>query len=373
MHLSVERHYFPGNNTPQGFFSYYRYILSQREANKIICIKGGPGTGKSTFMKKIGEKFAELGEDIDYLHCSADEGSLDGVVLKNRRIALIDGTSPHITDPVTPGAVDRIVNLGEFWNEEGIAVNKDEIIDLSEESSRWYRIAYNYLSAARSVLRSLEEVYNKAVEASEIYRLVADITAKEYAEFPISIRPGRQKKFFASAITAGGLVNYIPSLLENISKVYVVSVPEGYQNSSFMEILREGAVYRGFETEVFYCPMGPDEKIDHIIIPQLSLAFITVNDYHDIEPWEIIRDDESHQEITLMDVSDYMDVMTLDANSGLMESLREEFDILLGKAINSLEKARETHMKVESLYIPNMNFTQVSALADKIYEELRGK
>ena len=57
--MSIERHYFPGNNTPQGFFSYYKYILGQREANRIICVKGGPGTGKSTFMKRIGQRFAE--------------------------------------------------------------------------------------------------------------------------------------------------------------------------------------------------------------------------------------------------------------------------------------------------------------------------
>ena len=371
--MSVERHYFPGNNTPQGFFSYYRYILSQREASKIICIKGGPGTGKSTFMRKIGEKFTELGEDVDYLHCSADDGSLDGIILKTRKVALIDGTSPHITDPVTPGAVDRIINLGEFWNEEGIVVNKDEIIDLNEESSRWYRIAYNYLNAAKSVFRSLEEIYNRAVESSEIYRLIADIASKEYSDYPISIRPGRQKKFFASAITAGGVTNYISTLLENISKVYVVSVPEGYMNSSFMEILREGAVYRGFETEAFYCPVGPDEKIDHLIVPQLSLAFITVNRYHDIEPWEIIRDDDSRQEITLIDVSDYMNVMDLQADSELIESLKDEFDILLGKAIKSLANAKEAHLKVESMYIPNMNFTQVNALADNLFEELKGK
>ena len=45
--MSVQRHYFPGNNTPLGFYSYYRYILSQKEASRIICLKGGPGTGKS--------------------------------------------------------------------------------------------------------------------------------------------------------------------------------------------------------------------------------------------------------------------------------------------------------------------------------------
>ena len=86
--MSIERHYFPGNNTPLGFYSYYKYILGQREAHKIICIKGGPGTGKSTFMKKIGAAMAERGEDIDYLHCSADENSLDGIVLKKKKNSL---------------------------------------------------------------------------------------------------------------------------------------------------------------------------------------------------------------------------------------------------------------------------------------------
>ena len=372
--MSTERHYFPGNNTPQGFFSYYKYILGQREANRIICIKGGPGTGKSTFMKRIGERFAKLGEDIDYLHCSADEDSLDGVILKNRRIALIDGTSPHITDPVTPGAVDKIINLGEFWNEEGIALNKDEIIDLNEDCSGWYRIAYNYLNAAKSVFKSLEEIYYKAVEDSEIYRVVADIVTSEYGEYPICLRPGRQKKFFAGAITPGGLVNYLRSLLDNIQKVYLVSVPEGFSNQSFMEVLKEGAVYRGFDTEVFYCPMGPDEKIDHIIVPQLSLAFITVNEYHDLEPWELFDEEEDSEErekeLTLIDISDYMKQHVLEENTLLMAELKEEYEILLGRAIKALECARKAHMKVESMYIPNMNFTRISALSAEVFEEL---
>ena len=148
-------------------------------------MKGGPGTGKSTFMKRIGEHFAKLDENIDYLHCSADENSLDGVVLKDRKIAVIDGTSPHMTDPITPGAVDKIINLGEFWNEEGLQLNKEEIIDLNEACSRWYRIAYNYLNAAKSVFRSMEEVYNRAISYSEIYRVVADIVGREYREHEI--------------------------------------------------------------------------------------------------------------------------------------------------------------------------------------------
>ena len=368
--MSVERHYFPGNNTPLGFFSYYKHILGQREANKIVCIKGGPGTGKSTFMNRIAEYFASMDEDIDYLHCSADENSLDGIVLKDRRIAVIDGTSPHITDPVTPGAVDKIVNLGEFWDEEAIAVNKSEIIDLNEETSRWYRIAYNYLSAAKSVYRSLEEIYNDASEDSEIYKVVADIVGSEYGDLDISLKPGKRKKFFASAITGDGVVNYITSLQGDMQRVYMIDSPVGYSNSSFMEIVTEGAIYRGLDVEVYYCPMCPEEKIEHIVIPELKTAFVTMNRYHDIQPWEIPAPDESGQEIILIDMEDYMNILNIGKNSELIQSLNEEYDILLNKSVKHLSLARDTHLMVEKMYIPNMNFTQLSDMRDKLQAEL---
>jgi len=367
--LSVERHYFPGNNTPLGFFSYYKYILSQREANRIICIKGGPGTGKSTFMKKIAEVFTQE-EDIDYLHCSADEDSVDGILLKKRKVALIDGTSPHIIDPITPGAVDKIINLGEYWDEDSIELNKDKIIDLNEETSRWYRVAYNYLSAVKSVYRSLEDIYQSAVASCEIYALMAEIIEKELAGIPISYSPGKEKKFFASAVTGNGVINYIPTLLRNIKKIYLINGPIGYTNYSFMEILSEGAKYRGLDHEIFYCPICPEEKKEHLIIPQLGIAFITVNEYHDLEPWELAEWAEDEQEIVLIDLNDYMKQHVLKTHSKLIDSLMSEYDIFLNKAFKYLQKAKETHMKVEQLYIPNMNFTRVGSLIEETVKEI---
>ena len=367
--MSIERHYFPGNNTPLGFFSYYKYIISQREANRIICLKGGPGTGKSTFMKKIASEFSKE-EEIDFLHCSADEDSLDGVLLKNKKVALIDGTSPHITDPLTPGAVDKIINLGEYWDNTAIESNKSEILDLNEETSRWYRIAYNYLNAVKSVYRSLEEIYQSAAESGEIYSLVAEIIGEEFGEIPISLNPGKYKKFFASAITGNGVINYLPTLLENMKKIYIINAPVGYTNYSFMEIIAEGAKYRGFDCEIFYCPICPEEKKEHIIIPKLGLAFVTVNGYHDLEPWELSCFGNEENEIILIDLADYMKPHILQNNEELMKNLLSEYDIFLNKSFKYLQKAKETHMKVEQLYIPNMNFTRVKNVIDETVEEL---
>jgi len=105
------RHMFAGGNTSKGFFSYYDYVLPQEKAERIFILKGGPGVGKSTFMKKIAEGLCSEGCDMEYMHCSSDPGSLDGVVFPKKGVAIIDGTAPHIVDPKNPGAVDEIIHL----------------------------------------------------------------------------------------------------------------------------------------------------------------------------------------------------------------------------------------------------------------------
>lgn len=89
---------FPGGNTSYGFHSFYDYIIGP-DATRILVIKGGPGVGKSTFMKSIGEAMLERGYDVEFLHCSSDNSSLDGVVIPAIKVALVDGTAPHSVVP----------------------------------------------------------------------------------------------------------------------------------------------------------------------------------------------------------------------------------------------------------------------------------
>ena len=363
--MSETRHYFPGNNTPEGFFSYYRYILTQREANKIICIKGGPGTGKSTFMKAVGSRLEKKGLNIDYLHCSADAESLDGIVLKDEKIALVDGTSPHVIDPITPGAVDSIINFGDFWKADGFCDKKEELITESEECSHWYAVAYNYLSAAKCIYQSLEKINNDCMEISEIYKIASDIIEREYREYDISYKSGRVKKFFATGITPDGTVSYVKTLLHNLEKVYLINVPEGYSNSSFMSILMEGAVYRGFDVECFYCPMEPQSKVEHIIVPELSLAFVTTNKWHDLEAWELTSPD-----IIMIDICDYRNAVYVEKNRSTAQRLSKIYSFLIGEGIKALKNAKEKHDIIENQYVSNMNFKKIDELVEKVIADI---
>lgn len=86
---------FPGGNTSEGFYSYYNYIIEE-DANRIFVVKGGPGTGKSSMMKKVAKEMLDRGYDVEYHHCSSDNNSIDGIVIPQLRVAMIDGTAPHV-------------------------------------------------------------------------------------------------------------------------------------------------------------------------------------------------------------------------------------------------------------------------------------
>ena len=91
--------YFLGANSPTGFYSLYDHLLSPEEARAIYILKGGPGCGKSTLMRKIGAWAEEAGLETEYILCSGDPDSLDAVILPAVGTAIVDGTAPQVVVP----------------------------------------------------------------------------------------------------------------------------------------------------------------------------------------------------------------------------------------------------------------------------------
>lgn len=92
--------FFLGANSGSGFQNLFSEIMDPETAFDIMILKGGPGVGKNTFMREIGRTMEQAGADVEYLWCSGDPDSLDGVVIPALRCAVCDGTSPHGTAPL---------------------------------------------------------------------------------------------------------------------------------------------------------------------------------------------------------------------------------------------------------------------------------
>ena len=92
--------YFLGANSPTGFYSLYDQLLPPEQVSAIYILKGGPGCGKSTLMRRVAALAQEAGEPVECILCSGDPDSLDAILLPGKKAALVDGTAPHGTAPL---------------------------------------------------------------------------------------------------------------------------------------------------------------------------------------------------------------------------------------------------------------------------------
>ncbi len=349
--MANERHFFSGANTPFGFYSYFDYILPSKNAAKIYCIKGGPGTGKSSFMRKIAAAMDKRGYDTELVHCSSDDHSLDGVVIKKVNVALMDGTSPHVMDPKYPGAVDTVLHLGDFWEEAGIRAHRQEIMRLGDEISGLYQRAYRYLGAARKLYDDIAAINQVIYSPYARDSFIESVVFHEFAELPLSPKQGNKRKLFASGITPNGMVNYLDTLIPG-KKTYVL---KGYAGDVLTQ-LADYAIKRGMDAELYFCPMDPENTCEHLLIPTLGLAFTTSNAYHSYQDGEVVEFEPA------AGVSDaVLDVLKYDG-----EAMRT----LLDRTVSTIRQAKALHDELEACYIPNMHFQDIDALFDKTLKQI---
>lgn len=355
------RHMFPGGNTPLGFYSYYKYIIDIEEANRIFILKGGPGTGKSTIMKKIGLDLAKQGYDIEFMHCSSDNNSLDGIVVPRLAIAIIDGTAPHVVDPACPGAVDEIINLGEFWNQDGIIEAKEEIFKTGTKIRDCFERAYCYLRAAAELKKDTEKIFEYALDIGKEAIFIHDLKTKIFESgIPAKIR-GKQRLLFASAITPKGPCEFLDSLCID-HKVIRLCAPAGSSTKNVMESLKDEAIKKGFLTETYFCSMSPN-KIEHIVLPELNISVITANEYHDIS------DINSESNSTYF-MNEFL-------NSGILSGYKRQLDFnrlytdtIIQKAVESIAMAKSFHDELEKYYIKNINFDRLTHLRENLMNRI---
>lgn len=330
-------HKYPGSNTPSGFYSFYAEGL--RGMERIFVLKGGPGTGKSTLMKKIAFNLTERGYDVEVWQCSSDNDSLDGVVVPSLKIAVVDGTSPHLIDPVYPGAVDEIINLGDHWNRDLLRENKLRIVRLTEEISNHFQDAYEKLAAYRNAYDDYAETH--AIGEKRVTALANDVIGEIFHE-----NLAKVSHFFAAAITPRGWVGYHQSLCAGVKKRFLLRGGSRYDIDSFLRHLEEAAVLRGHDIDIYHSTLAP-ECYEMVVLPRIGFAAVDAS-VPELEP------------------------LTGDVLVELGPWDEEEMpgNDFLEEAVNSIAAAKRLHNELEEYYVKAMNFEEVDEVCRKVFSEI---
>ncbi|MDD4601109.1 ATP-dependent RecD-like DNA helicase [bioreactor metagenome] len=353
------KHVFPGGNTPQGFFSYYDHILP--DATRFFILKGGPGTGKSTFMKKIGASLINEGYDVEYHHCSSDNKSLDGVMVPALQVAFVDGTAPHVVDPKNPGVVDEIIYLGDFWCEESMAANKAKVIACNAEIGKNFKRAYRVLKAAKCLYDDWEAANYEAMDFAMANKKANEVLGRIFGSSN-EIGAGKVRKLFASAITPEGPIHYLDSVVGIMPRLFVITGDPGTGKATLLKKVLDTAAAKGLDAEAYYCPLDP-EKVEHIVVPSLGVALTT-----SVRPHCIPVDGAE----LVIDMNDCLNLDIAKRYTAIVEYDRENFWTLFDKAISYISQSKKLHDELETYYVPYMNFAGIQALWEKTRARVKG-
>lgn len=350
-------YYYLGANTPTGFYSYYNELDKCAKTRKYI-IKGGPGTGKSSFMKKIGKAYEDAGEAVDYILCSSDPNSLDGVILKNLGTAFVDGTAPHTVDPEIPGAYDEIINLGDFWNKKKLYEHKEEIQSLQSDIKSHFDSAYRALAASEKIQEDIFSVLSRGTDFARMKKLTERIIKAEFKKKDDKPTPGECKCRFASGITPLG-INFL--LGENLEGLRVYNIRDPYKTGGvILSKIAEFAISRGHNVIKYFCPLSPNESPEHIVIEDLDLAFVTSNGYHEYKgiPFRTIN------------LERYTSLEIKKEHRAKLKFLMKLKRVLIKDALHSVSSAKALHDELEEFYKSAMDFTRLNKFTKSTLSKL---
>lgn len=352
------KNYFPGGNTSKGFYSFYRYIMPQKDASHIYCLKGGPGTGKSTLMKDIGKHYYDKGYDVELHHCSSDNNSLDGVVIKDINAVILDGTAPHVVDPINPGAVDEIVNLGDCWDKAHFNEHRDKIISVNKEVGGYFKKAYKYIAASKLIYDDYMSYYSSAQNWIAVNEIMVSLKQQLIVPKQTNKRP-KDRHMFATAFTPNGILSYIENLTDGLSDIIALQGFPGTGYEKILEYLAQEALRYGYFVEVFHNPLRPD-KISHIIIPEIKTAVVSSS--------SIYEPKIGHARV--INLNTHLKDKSISSKSEEILQCEGDFFGLLNKGLIYIKKAKSIHDELEEYYVPHMDFSKVSDVRDRIISEI---
>lgn len=348
--------YFLGANSADGFINEFKRCYDVSSGDIAYIIKGGPGTGKSTLMKKVAEKAEELNEKCIICPCSSDPASLDAVILPERKTVILDGTPPHIVEPEYPGICEQIINTGAFWDAEKIGKNRSRILELFSIHKAYHKKAAQYISAAGQLAR-----YNFSAElaCTDIEKAFSFAVSLAEHTIPKADKKGKTQVRFLSGITPDGYVFYGDTIEKEFEKQIIISDRYGGVSSIILSAIRDIAVARGHEVITVKNFLLPDEIIDHVFIPELSLAFCTEN--------ESLPNFSQNRRIH---AKRFIDSEKMRLSRQKLGFNRKAINELLLSAADILSTAKSLHDKIEKYYVNSIDRESLNEYSERIVKKI---
>ena len=329
--------WFVGMNTSEGFKGIHDDIINEKDLIRFYIIKGAAGTGKSTLMNYIAKAAENKGYEAERYMCSSDPSSVDAVIIDGR-IAVADGTSPHIEEMKYPGAASELIDVTNFWDKEKLISERERIIELSDAKKEHFKYAYMSLKAVSLLARERYDAVSCAID-NEKMDAAADRFIKSLGKPNGS---GERSTKIVRAISMAGNVRL--SSFEKKAVSYTAVKDVFGSAYVLMDKLSDKLTKAGWDTVISPDPAVPD-KICDIYIPSAA---------------HLISIEESDSPNHTINMNRFIIQEKLAPKKGGIRLSVKCSDSLISDVSKELATAGEKHFKLEQIYSSAMNFDAVT-------------
>lgn len=342
--------YFAAANTDRGFVSFFDGIFFSDNVRRRYIIKGGPGTGKSSLMRRLALCAERAGKNVEYYLCSSDTDSIDGILIDGE-LAVLDGTAPHSYDTALAGAIDEIINLGELWDSDMLREKREDIRILADKKRAAYDRGYGYLSSAGELRRTMRAVIAPCIKRDKLGAAVGRMLARIDAG-------GEKGSLCVRQVSALGVKG--AARLDTFERIcrkrYLVEDHYGTA-TEYLARLAHDAQMLGEQVEVSYSVPHID-IISDVYFPRIGVLFSSQ---------EKVSNGDS-----VVNMKRFTDAEALANVRFAYRTAKQAYESIIELAERSLAEAGTAHADAEKIYVGAMDFSRHKKLTDSLCRQLIG-
>lgn len=353
----LEKHYFGRGNTAAGLYTLYDSILNGLDT--VFVIDGRIGSGTSQVLAQLAAAWKDNGWTKHYIHETLDSEQLEGIILEEARIGIVDGNA-WSADPVLEGTEIRVIDAAAALRSGFIDDVEARTKDREQEIASLYAKAFDSFLKTLRIHDEWEKFYIDNLDRERANQITADF-ADEYL-VPFRSKKANVTRRFLGAATWQGALDYVPNLTENLrTRIFVKGRPGSGKSTMFKKLAKE-AEARGIDTEIYHCGFDPN-SLDMLIFPELSLAIFDSTAPHEHFP---SREGDSILDVYELAIKEGTD----EAYAEEIAEIRSRYTASMKHSISILADIKRIRDEVWSVYDAAVDQTSLRGIKNQIVEQV---
>ncbi|MGC5327831.1 hypothetical protein [Brevibacillus sp. SYSU BS000544] len=349
------RHIFASGNTARGYFDLYDSVLQNVELVHFLI--GGSTFAKSRVIQSVGNRLEENGIPVEYIHSPMHHEQLEGLVLQEQGVAIVDVLAPRHWQPRAIGVIEQYVSISKAFNHLELSKKINNIRQNNEKMRAAKLKAYDTFAHALRIHDEWEKYFISNMDFEKANQVTKETISLLVGYQQVGAKTQAREMFFGAA-TPSGAVDFIQKLTEHVPKRYFIKGRPGSGKSTMLKKIVSEATKLGLQVDVYHCGFDPN-SLDMVVLPEKGFAI-----FDSTAPHEYFPDRETDEIIDMYSLT--INPGTDEEYATQIKEVAERYSKAMKQATAYLKEAQTYFLQNEQIYENCQNAEQLEAIAEDI-------